>query len=225
MKSISRWLPGAALLSLFAGCGGSLFKSDLPGAQTYRLAPLAAEAPAVAPYDALLLVVRPVAAPGLDTEHIAVTHADHRLDYFAASQWGAPLPDVVQNVVIESLQNTGRLRSVQWDLGNFRPDFVLQLDVRAFQAEYGEGGAPRVRVDIVATIGRLNDRRSVLSFAATASEPAITNTMTAVAAAFDKSLQSATRTLLANAIDYVDHAQGQPATPQASPLTQASPSQ
>jgi len=211
-------LAGVALVAgLAAGCGGSLFKSEMPAVQTYRLAPLAKETPAAAPFDALMLIVRPEVAPGLDTERIAVLRSDRRLDYFSGSQWGAPLADVVQQVMVESLQNTGRLRGVQRDLGNFRPDFVLQLDVRAFQAEYTQSGAPLARVDLIATIGRLNDRRSVLSFAAAAAERADANTMAAVAAAFDKSLQSVTSAVLANAIDYVGRAQGEPANPQPAP--------
>jgi cholesterol transport system auxiliary component len=184
-----------------------MFKTAMPAPQTYQLTPLAAETPPVAPFDALLLVALPVVAPGLDSERIAVLHPDRRLDYFAASQWGAPVPEIVQNIVVESLQNTGRMRGVQRDLSNFRPDFVLQLDVRAFQAEYAGAGAPRVRVDIVASMGRLNDERSMLSISAVATEQAESNTMTAVTAAFDKSLQTATRTLLASVIDYVDRAQ------------------
>ena len=225
MRSIVKWLSGAALAGFIAGCSGSLLQTDIPPVQTYQLAPLAAEAPAVAPFDALLLVTRPLVAPGLDTERIVVVHADRRLDYFTASQWGAPLPEVVQDVVVQSLQNTGRLRGVQRNLGNFRPDFVLQLDVRACQAEYAGNGAPVVRVDIIATIGRLNDRGTVSSFAAGAAEPASANTMTAVAAAFDKSLQSTTRTLLANAIEYIGRALGQPDAPQAAPLKPSTPSQ
>jgi cholesterol transport system auxiliary component len=213
----------ALLLSLLAGCTGSLLTSKEVAPQTYRLAPLAAEPPNAAPFDALLLVVRPNAAPGLDTERIALLHPDRRLDYYAASQWGAALPDVLQDVVVQSMQNTGRVRSVQRDLANFRSDFVLQLDVRAFQAEYEDGGAPRVRVDLIATIGRVSDRRSVFTFAAGALEPAESNTMTAVTAAFDKAMQSATRTVLANTIDYVDRAASQP-TP-LPPRTQKPPSQ
>jgi hypothetical protein len=48
--------------------------------------------------------------------------------------------------------------------------------------------------------------------------------MSAVAAAFDKALQSATRTVLANTIDYVDRAANQP-TPLPQPRTQKPPSQ
>ncbi len=214
----------ALSLSLLAGCTGSLLTSKEVAPQTYRLTALPAEPQNAAPFDALLLVARPSAAPGLDTERIAVLHPDRRLDYYAASQWGAALPDVLQHVVVESLQNTGRVRGVQRDLANFRSDFVLQLDVRAFQAEYEDGGAPRARVDLIATIGRVNDRRSVFTFAAGALEPAASNTMSAVVAAFDKALQSATRTVLANTIDYVDRAANQP-TPLPQPSTQKPPSQ
>ncbi len=210
MTSTSMQVTGALLLGLLAGCSGSLFKSEQAVPQTYRLTALAAEPQNAAPFESLLLVVRPNAAPGLDTERIAVLHPDRRLDYYAASQWGAALPEIVQDVVVNSLQNTGRLRGVQRDLGNFRPDFVLQLDVRAFQAEYVSGEAPRVRIDLIATIGRLDDRPSVFTFAATALEPADSNTMSAVAAAFDKALQGATRTVLANSIDYVARAANQP---------------
>jgi cholesterol transport system auxiliary component len=215
---------GALLLGLLAGCTGSLFKSEQAIPQTYRLTPLAAETQNAAPFDSLLLVVRPNAAPGLDTERIAVLRPGLRLDYYAGSQWGAALPDVLQNVVVESLQNTGRLRGVQRDLSNFRPDFVLQLDVRAFQAEYATAEAPRVRVDLIATIGRLDERSSVITFAATALEPADSNTMSAVAAAFDKALQGATRTVLANSIDYVARAADQPTPLPQSPAPN-SPSQ
>ena len=202
---------------LAAACTGSLFKSELPMPQTYRLAPLPVESPAAAPFDALILVGRPAAAPGLDTERIAVLRSDRRLDYFAGSQWGAALPDVVQEVVIESLQNTGRLRGVERDLGSFRPDFVLRLDVRAFQAEYAGDGAPLAHVDLVATIGRLNDRSSVLSFTASASGNAESNTMTAVAAALDKALQSATRSVLADTIEYIGRAGAAHGTTQSAP--------
>ncbi|HZF16935.1 MAG TPA: ABC-type transport auxiliary lipoprotein family protein [Steroidobacteraceae bacterium] len=226
MRSVARWLCGALGAGLIAGCGGSLFKTELPSGQSYQLTPLAAEGTAgAAPLDALLLVPRPIVAPGLDTDRIALVHADRRIDYYAGSQWGAPMPEVIQSAVVESLQNSARFRGVQRDLTNFRPDYVLQLDVRAFQAEYAEGSVPRVRVDLIATVGRLNDRRSVVTFAAAATEPADANTMTAVTAAFDKALQSATRTLLAQVSEYVDRTQGPPAAPQAAPPTPSTPSQ
>ena len=202
----------ALVLAVTCGCTGSLLKSQLPAAQIYRLAPLPAEGTPAAPLDAVVLVPRPVAAPGLDTERIAVLRDGQRLDYFSASRWGAALPDVVQEVVVESLQNSGRLRSVQRELGNFRADFLLQLDVRAFQAEYTRAAHPVAHVDLVATLGRPGDRASVHSFVVSASEPATANTMTAVAAAFDSALRKVTRTVAANAIDYIGQSAENPAT-------------
>jgi cholesterol transport system auxiliary component len=204
MKPMVKITAAATLACCAAACGGSLFKTQLPVTQTYQLGALQSQASAVSePLDALLLVARPIVAPGLDTDRIALVHPGRRLDYYAGSSWGAPAPEVIQNVVVASLQNTGRLRGVQRDLANFRPDFILQLDVRAFQAQYENGGAPRVRVDLIATIGRLNDRHSVLTFAAVSDEPAAANSMTEVSSAFDRALQSATGTLLAQVIDYV----------------------
>jgi len=203
MRPTLKITAAAALAGLAAACTGSLFKTQLPVTQTYQLGALQSPASGVAPLDALVLVARPIVAPGLDSDHIALVHPGRRLDYYAGGVWGAPVPEVIQNVVVASLQNTGRLRGVQRDLANFRPDFVLQLDVRAFQAEYADGGAPHVRVDLIATIGRLSDRRSVLSFAAASDEAAAANTMTDVTAAFDRALQAATGTLLAQVIDYV----------------------
>ena len=212
----------ATLACLAAACTGSLFKTQLPVTQTYQLGALQPQPSEAPPLDALLLVARPIVAPGLDTDHIALVHPGRRLDYYAGSSWGAPAPEVIQNVVVASLQNAGRLRGVQRDLANFRPDFVLQLDVRAFQAEYTNGGAPHVRIDLIAAIGRLGDRRSVLTFAAVSNEPAAANTMTEVTAAFDRALQAATGTLLAQVIDYVGRAGSASAArpPEATPPSQ-----
>ncbi len=226
MRSLSKYLAGAMLASLMGGCGGDLFTTDLPAGQIYQLTPLAEEGAAGAgTFDVILVVPRPIVAPGLDTERIALVQADRRIDYYAASKWGASMPEVVQSIVVESLQNTARLRGVQRDMADFRPDYLLQLDVRAFQAEYSNGDAPRVRVHLHATIGRLDDRRSVLTFAAAATEPAGANTMTAVTAAFDKSMHAATRTLVAQVFDYLDRTQGPPPAPQVAPLTPGSSSQ
>ena len=226
MRPLSKYLAAALLAILAGGCGGDLFTTGLPAGQIYQLTPLANEAASGAgTFDVILVVPRPIVAPGLDTERIALVHVDRSIDYYAASQWGASIPEVVQSIVVESLQNTERLRGVQRDMADFRPDYLLQLDVRAFQAEYSDGGAPRVRVHVHATIGRLSDRRSVLTFAAAAEEPAGANTMTAVTAAFDKAMHAATRTLLAQVFDYLDRTQGPAPAPRAAPLTPTSPSQ
>ena len=80
-------LPAALALT---GCGGSLFKTEIPVAETYQLSAVAGEPAGAQPLDAVILVGRPMIAPGLDTDRIAVVKSDRRLDYYAASAALAP---------------------------------------------------------------------------------------------------------------------------------------
>ena len=88
-------------------------------------------------------MLRPQAAPGLDSEHIALRRSAQRLDYYAASRWPAPLPEFLQSLAIDALRASGKFRSVQPDRGAFAADEVLQIEIRRFQAEYSARGRPR----------------------------------------------------------------------------------
>jgi cholesterol transport system auxiliary component len=189
-KRSARGLAAGAWLAL-AGCGG--LHSDQPPVQVYTLDPVSAQAkPEAASATASLLVLRPQAAPGLDTEHIALRRSAQRLDYYAASRWPAPLPEFLQSLAIEALRASGKFRSVQPDRGAFAGDEVLQIEIRRFQAEYAGEGAPVVHVQLLATLGHRNDRSVMASVSADSSVPAAENRMQAVIAAF----QSATATAL-----------------------------
>ena len=42
-----------------------------------------------------LRVGHPVAAPGLDSSHIMLVQADHRMNFYIGSRWPAPVADVL----------------------------------------------------------------------------------------------------------------------------------
>jgi cholesterol transport system auxiliary component len=191
----ARGLAAGALLAV-AGCGG--LHSDQPPVQVYTLDPVTAESKPEAAGDAAsLLVLRPQAAPGLDTEHIALRRSAQRLDYYAASRWPAPLPEFLQSLAIEALRASGKFRSVQPDRGAFAADEVLQIEIRRFQAEYAGEGAPVVHVQLLATLGRRNDRSVLASVSAEGSAPAAENRMQAVIAAFQSAVGTALTDLAA----------------------------
>jgi cholesterol transport system auxiliary component len=185
----ARALIAGAVLAL-AGCGG--FHSNQPPTQVYTLDPVYAQArPEAASNAPSLLVPRPQAAPGLDSEHIALRRSAQRLDHYAESRWPAPLPDFLQSLAIEALRASGKFRIVQADHATFAAEQVLQIEIRRFQAEYAGEGAPVVHVQLLATLGRRNDR-SVLAIAnAESSVPAAENRMQAVVAAFQKAAAAA----------------------------------
>jgi cholesterol transport system auxiliary component len=190
----SKWTGARALaagvLMATSGCGG--FHSDRPAAQVYTLDPVTAQpGPDATRSAATLLVLRPQAAPGLDTENIALRRGDQRLDYYANSRWPAPLPDFLQSLAVEALRASGKFRSVHSDRSAFAADEVLQIEIRRFQAEYAGEGAPVVHVQLLATLGHRADRSVVASVSAEGSAPAAENRMQAVVAAFQRAAAAA----------------------------------
>jgi cholesterol transport system auxiliary component len=190
-------LGGALGALLLAGCSG--FHSGQEATQVYTLEAVApAAAPPVAIATAIanagsvtVQVLRPLSAPGLDTERIAVLRPGARLDYYAASRWAAPLPDVLQSLAIATLRASGQYRAVQSEDAAFAADEVLQIEIRRCQAEYGSGGDAVVHVQLVATLGHRADRSLVASVDADSVAPVAENRLQAVIAAFQQAVDEA----------------------------------
>jgi cholesterol transport system auxiliary component len=195
-----------------AGCVGGAFDSELPPKHVYVLSPLPAanEGGAVLPVG--VTVARPTARPGLDTNRIALLQPDRRLDYYSAARWGAEAQDVMQDLLIQSLRNTGRLATVQGDTSSFVADYALQTDITDFQAEYAGGGAgPIVHVTLICTIGRVKDRKPLAGFTAAATAPATADTLGATVAAFETAYQEAARVAVSSTLNALAAANATPA--------------
>ena len=184
MNRLRLLLGCGAILSL-AGCLSTGGKS--PASDIYTLtAPVPTPADAAPAPTAVLSVLRPETAAGLHGERIALLQAGHRLDYFAASRWSGPLPELVQSLTIDTLQAGGRFRSVQNDTAPFAADYVLQLNVQHFEADYSGSGPPVVHVVIEATLGRSSDRAIVQTLATEGSVPAAGERMVNIITAFEQ---------------------------------------
>lgn len=194
------------------GCVAGAFDSEVPPQHVYVLKPLPAanEGGAVIPVG--VTVARPTARPGLDTDRIALLQPDRRLDYYSAARWGAEAQDVMQDLLIQSLRNTGRLATVQGDMSPFIAEYVLQTDITDFQAEYAGGGAgPVVQVTLVCTIGRMKDRKPLAGFTAAATAQAATDTLGATVEAFESAYQQAARVAVSGILDALTAANATPA--------------
>ena len=181
----------ACVTCVASGCAD--FHSKQAAIQVYTLQPsFSAAAAGATAATATLQVARPLAAPGLDTDGIALQRDGQRLDYYAASRWAAPLPEIVQSQAIEALRASGKFRSVQPEGAAFAADLVLQLEIRRCQAEYGGAdGPPTVQVQLLATLGRRADRSVLATVSATGTAPASENRMQSVVAAFQAALGTA----------------------------------
>ena len=130
-------------------------------------------------------------APGLDGNGIAGRWPGSRIDYLAGARWPVRTPALIESALIEALQDSGRLRSVQGDFGRFRTTHSLTLEVRRFEADYTGGEPPVARVALAVTVGRQRDRGVLAAFTVEAEERTSENRVSAVVAALDAAFQRA----------------------------------
>lgn len=188
----------AALVAVLplVGCTGSLLDSEAPVAQSYVLAPSAVMERTTTASVFDVVVGEPSAAPGLESQRIAVLHPDRRLEYFAGAQWGSTAAHVMQSLVVGSMQNQGLFRSVTPAPAGTAATHIVDFELRDFQAEYATvGAAPVVRVSVVANVIRVADRRLLGVVPASAAVPASENRLAAVVAAFEAAAQQVATTL------------------------------
>ncbi len=184
----------AALLALAAGCGVQLPGGGAP-AQLYVLTPKSTYPADLVHVDWQLLVEKTTSPAALDSSRIAVSYSPIEIDYFARAEWTDRAPDMVQRLVVESFENSGRIVAVGSDAIGLRSDILLKTELREFQAEYegrstgvGGGNPPRIRVRINAKLVRMPRRVIVASSTFEYVEPAARNSMEGIVLAFDEAL-------------------------------------
>ena len=191
------------LCILNGGCSG-LFHSSARPEQTYYLrAPPAAardEVPTAArgapgspaALAASLRVGHPLADPGLDSSHIMLVQADHRMNFYAGSRWPGPTADVIEALAVETLRASSAWRSVEDSTSPFPSDYLLQVTVRRFEADYTAGGTvPEVHVTLDCIIGRREGRDVVATFVASGAALATANRVSEVVSAFEQATGAA----------------------------------
>jgi len=194
-----RTAPLALAALVLGGCSSGLH-SNAPPEQAYVLrAPAPAAPPATPAAPAArgsLQVLRPLAAPGLESDRIAVLQADHRLSYYRASRWAVALPDMLESLALQHLRGRGVAAPLEGSRTTFPADYVLQLTIRRFEADETErSGAPVVEVVIEGLLLRRADRVVLATLEAASSAPAAENRLSAVVGAFEQAAGAALDTL------------------------------
>lgn len=179
---------------LVAGCTVPLPGTGEP-AQLYLLSPKNTFPSNLPEADWQLLVEETTSPAALDTPRIAVSYSPIEIDYFARANWTDRAPEMVQRLIVESFENSGRIVAVGSDAVGLRTNILLKTELRAFQAEY-EGGQkgdvsgkpPSVHIRINAKLVRMPQRVIVASRTFAAAIPAAENAMPAIVRAFDRAL-------------------------------------
>ena len=137
----------------------SLFPDPGEPAQLYVLTPKSTFSEKLPVVDWQLGVEMPYATAALDTSRVAVLKDGLVLDYFSDVNWESRAPQMVQNLLIESFDNTGVIVGVGRTSTGLRPDFILKSDLREFQANYFKDTAtPKVRVHLGVKVIKMPER-------------------------------------------------------------------
>ncbi|HET6158220.1 MAG TPA: ABC-type transport auxiliary lipoprotein family protein [Dongiaceae bacterium] len=137
-----------------------------------------------------LVIGTPVASADLDTTRIALTRSPGVVEYFAKGAWADNAPVLLQDKLIESFEASNAIVSVGRDAVGLRPDYVLQSDLRDFQAEF-TGAAPTAHLRLAAKLVRMSDRRIVATFATEQKVAAAGNSLAQIVDAFDRAASEA----------------------------------
>jgi cholesterol transport system auxiliary component len=200
MRSTLLMAAAVAACLLIGACFGGL-KNDAPQPVSYRIT-----APKLAAGESLVadvLVTVESTAPGLDGTAIAGRWPGSRIDYLAGARWPVRTPALVESALIEALQDSRRLRSVQGDFGRFRTTHTIALEVRRFEADYTDGEPPVAQVALAVTIGRQSDRTVLAAFTVETEERASENRVTAVVAALDAAFGRAASELAGKSLEAI----------------------
>src|SRR5581483_8041257 len=180
----------AAIAALaLSGCSGMIGPGPAP--QRYTLNPhfSAVSAP---PGNWALWVGTPATVDSLDTQRIALTRPPTQMDYFANAAWTDRAPVLLQGLMIEAFETSGRTGSVAREAEGLNADYVLQTDLRDFDAQYDQAGAPpNVTVRISAKLIRYPERTVAASTEILQQARAQANDMNAIVMAFDQATGAA----------------------------------
>ncbi len=136
---------GAVAFALFVlgACSGVL-PGGGPPANLYTLTPKNTFDDQLPRVPWQLVVEEPSAAGGLQVQSIALRTRAIELQYFAGARWTERAPRMVQTLLVESFENSGKIVAVGRQAIGLRSDFNLKTELREFQAEYANPNRPPV---------------------------------------------------------------------------------
>jgi cholesterol transport system auxiliary component len=139
-----------------------------------------------------LVVTPPDAVQTLDTNRISISRTPTTMDYYASAVWPDRLSNVVQDLVVQAFETSGRIAAVDSDSQGAHADYQLDIQIRNFEARYDTPDGPPVAVVKLHAKLVTNLKQVILGDFETSHEaPASQNTIDAAVQAFDTAFSAA----------------------------------
>ena len=187
----------AGLLSavLVASCAGMIPGRGTPP-KLYSLSPKSTFSADLPTVSWQLVVETPVGAETLNTARIALSRSPLTLDYYGNALWSERAPVLIQTLLVESFENTGKIVAVARKATDLRADYVLKTDLREFQAEYSGDGPPVAHVQINAKLVKMPERTIIAAFKSERRIEATGTELIDIVYAFDEALGKVLRSIV-----------------------------
>lgn len=151
-----------------------------------------------------LIVGLPMLYPPLDNVRIALKPQEQTIDYYADVEWADRLGVLLQESLIYSLQNTGRLRGVSRPTESIQADYALKIEVRKFYVDQSDKAhAPLAQVEYMVHLVKLPERHIVASRQFTHTQTVPENTMDTIVKSLNAAHLEATKTLVSWVLEHV----------------------
>jgi len=164
-----------------------------PPPRQFTLTPVADFPRELPPVKWSLVVDEPTAARQIDTSRIALMSGPFQVEYYADVEWTDSAPAMVQLLLVQSFQNTGRLPVVAPSRQTLATDLLLLSNLQKFQVENDASGTPQATVVFEATLLRMPRRTPVATARFEKATPVDSKSIETVTAAFDASLGNVMR--------------------------------
>jgi cholesterol transport system auxiliary component len=179
---------GAAM----SGCT-SIIEGVIPGKgegpQLYVLTPKTTFNPDLPRIASQILVDVPIAPAEIDTNRIVLSRLPVTVDFFGNAAWPDRAPIMIQTLLVESFESTGKTIAIGRESVGLRADYILKPELRRFTAVYDAPDRPPVVTVLVnIRLVKMPERSIIAQLNADARERAARNEMQAIVEAFDEAL-------------------------------------
>lgn len=186
---------GVTAVVAFALAGCNLFGSKKADFAIYGI-DLTARPMAGEPVTWQLVVDEPVAADPVSSTRIVLKPGDRAYGVYKGARWTDRAPEVVQALMLEAFEGSGRIVGVGRSSSSVRGDFALMTELRSFEARYDNGGAA-AHVEISAKLVHAARNEVVAAKVFEAEAPASGRDVASVVPAFEVALNEAVAALVA----------------------------
>jgi cholesterol transport system auxiliary component len=176
----------SALAAVALGGCSTLFGSEPP--MLFDLSPKSTFDADLPRADWQLVVEEPTAPKAIDTDRIAIRPASLVIEYYPGVKWTDRAPALIQTLLVESFENSGKIVGVGRRAIGLIGDYILTSELREFEAMNDGSGVTRAAVRVVLKLVRQSSGYIVASSTQSETVDCASDSPADVVIAFDAAL-------------------------------------